>query len=197
MSDPKHIVSEIFEFSPDHLPRGCLIGIDPGPNASALKNALSHAIRRIDWPGLSGEIGGLVSSMLDIDIKDVLVGAWDKFRSFKAQLAKHKISPGERVLIPLIEHTVHSGYQPKVEILMNEQVIQVIDFDIDLALTFKGACLKVEAGRIVEIRTGTCQGRCTVKCEAFVIFQKDSPTLQLPGSIRLGEGIPIGGFVPG
>ncbi len=198
MSDSKHIVREIFAFSSDQLSLDCVIGDDPGPEASALKYALSRVLKRIDWPGLASEIRDLISSMLDIDIQDVLVGAWDQYRSFKTQLAKHNVSPGERILVPLLEHTVHSGYKPKVEILINEQVIRVIDFDIDLALTFKGACLKVEAGRISEIRTGTCQGSCTVKCEEdFIIFQKDLASLQLPGSIRLGDGIPIGSFIPG
>jgi hypothetical protein len=192
MNDASLAFSEVFGFDVKALPRDSLIGLEPGENAASLKNALARLAVGIEWTTVSGDVTRSVEALLNISMKDVLVGAWDKYRALREHLDRHKTSPGEIIVFPLAEHTIHSEHRPFIEILVNEQVIARVDFEVDIALNFKGANLKIQDGKIIEIRTGSCQGSCTVTCQGGVIFQKDSSTVHLPGSIDLGEGIAIG-----
>lgn len=91
----------------------------------------------------------------------------------------------------MAEHTIKSEHKPYIEILINDKSVGKIDFNINISLTLKGIILKIRDGKIQEIQTGSCKGKGTIKCENFVILEKETESISLPGSINLGEGIPI------
>lgn len=55
----------------------------------------------------------------------------------------------------------------------------------------KRILLVIQNGRIMEIEAGTIKGKGIVKCENFTLLEKESEILNLPGSVKLGEGIAI------
>ena len=55
----------------------------------------------------------------------------------------------------------------------------------------EGIILKIQEGKIKEITTGTCKGKGTVECENILILERKTRPFCLPGSVSLGEGIPI------
>lgn len=67
-----------------------------------------------------------------------------------------------------------------------------IPFQVDLALVLKGVVLKIQAGRIKTVRTGSCQARGSLKCENLLLLEKKTQVIELPGLIDLGEGVAIG-----
>jgi hypothetical protein len=73
----------------------------------------------------------------------------------------------------------------------NEKQVGKIEFNIDISLTLKGIILKIRDGRIKEILTGSCKGKGTVRYGNLVITEKETGSFTLPGSIDLGDGIPI------
>ena len=104
---------------------------------------------------------------------------------------KGKYSPNDIFLVPLAEHTIKSEHKPYLEILINDKSVGRIDFSINVALTLKGFILKIQDAKIKEIQTGTCKGRGTIQCEDIVIMEKETGSFPLPGSITLGDGVPI------
>ncbi|MBI2858985.1 MAG: hypothetical protein HYX90_07895 [Chloroflexi bacterium] len=74
---------------------------------------------------------------------------------------------------------------------MNGQPVGKIVFNIAISLALKGIILKIQDARIKEIVTGTCTGNGTIKLEGLVIVERKTEPVSLPGSIRLGEGVPI------
>jgi len=131
------------------------------------------------------------AEILDIGILDIMVKAWNKYKILLKYLDKEKYPPDETFLVPLAEHTIKSEHRPSLEILINDQPAGKIEFSISISIMLKGIILKIQDGKIKGVTTGTCKGKGTLKCENIVILEKKTGSIPLPGSIDLGEGIPI------
>jgi hypothetical protein len=129
--------------------------------------------------------------MLDIKVLDIMVKAWNKYKILLKYLDKEKYPPDETFLVPLAEHTINSEHRPSIDILINDQPVGNIEFSITFSIMLEGIILKIQDGKIKGINTGTCKGKGTLKCENVVILEKKTASIPLPGSIDLGEGIPI------
>jgi hypothetical protein len=93
--------------------------------------------------------------------------------------------------VPLSEHTVKSEHNPHVEILVNDEPVGKIAFQIALTFTVRGAILIVQDGKIRGFKTGEIRGKGTLKCEGLLLLEQDFRAIPLPGSVDLGDGIPI------
>lgn len=174
------------ELSQDQLSK-----IESGRGISTLKEKISRDVTGIKWPVALNEITRKVEDLLDISVIDIFLTAWNKYRILLKYTDKKKYSSNETFFIPLAEHTIKSEHKPYIEILINDKSVGKIDFNINISLTLKGIILKIRDGRIQEIQTGSCKGKGTIKCEDFVIMEKETESISLPGSINLGEGVPI------
>ena len=75
--------------------------------------------------------------------------------------------------------------------LLNEERIGEIRFDVTIALIVKGLILKIQGGKILEVKTGSCQGKGTVAIAGETIFERKSEEIALPGVISFDKGKPI------
>lgn len=157
----------------------------------ALKEKIAKEVTSIKWPVTFDEIKNKIKDLLDISIPDIMVSAWNKYGILLNYTDKKKYSSNETFLVPLAEHTIKSEHKPYIEILINDKSVGKIDFNINISLTLKGIILKIRDGKIQEIQTGSCKGKGTIKCEDFVILEKETESFPLPGSINLGEGAVI------
>lgn len=178
-------------FSLKELAQSRLSTIESSEKMSLLKEKVSKEIKEIRWPVTFNEIIKKVEDLLNISVSDIMVSAWNKYRELLKYTDKGKYPPDVSVLVPLAEHTIKSVHKPSIEILINDKPVGKIDFDINIALTLKGFILKIQDGKIKEIKTGNCKGKGTIKCEDFVILAKETESFPLPGSINLGEGVAI------
>ena len=64
--------------------------------------------------------------------------------------------------MPLAEHTAKSEHHPYVEILLKEQPVGQIVFDLEFSLALEGFVLKIQDGTIREIHTGSGKGECSL-----------------------------------
>jgi hypothetical protein len=149
--------------------------------------------KQLPCQGLVQEACGRVSELLDIRLEDIFTGAWNKLQSLQKYLDKDRYPPEKVVLAPLAEHAIKSQHRPYIEILVNEALVGKIEFQIDLVLKLQGFILKIQDGKITEAFTGTCAGKGTLACENFVMLEKETDAIPLPGSLKFGEGIPIPG----
>lgn len=178
-------------FSLKELSQSRLSTIESSEKMSLLKEKVSKEIKEIRWPVTFNEIIRKVEDLLNISIPDIMVAAWNKYRMLLKYTDRGEYSSNETFLVPLAEHTIKSEHKPYIEILINDKSVGKIDFNINISLTLKGIILKIRDGKIQEIQTGSCKGKGTIKCENFVILEKETESISLPGSINLGEGIPI------
>jgi hypothetical protein len=163
---------------------------------SALKRALEKEAAEIKWPVALGEVMKQAGSLLNVPLGSVISAAWNKYRVLMKYSDPAKYSPDETFLVPLAEHTITSKHRPHIDVLIGDRRIGRIDFVIDISLTIKGFIAKVQGGRLREIKVGTCRAKGTIACEDFLLLEKESDSLDLPGSIDLGEGVPISPKAP-
>jgi hypothetical protein len=75
-------------------------------------------------------------------MKTIMEKAWEKYEEVNQYLDTEKYGDENTFLIPLVEHTVVSEHQPKIEVSIGEihrnplpgQVFFTIDFDVHLEL---------------------------------------------------------------
>ncbi|UCE06852.1 MAG: hypothetical protein JSW07_02085 [bacterium] len=132
-----------------------------------------------------------VSDLLNIDMRAILVNAWTKSGKFFEYSDMEKYPADETFYVPLAEHTITSEHKPSLKPVINNISLGEIVFTIILELTLKGAVLKIRDGRIIEVFLDAGKGKGAIKYGDFSILEKEIEELKLPGSIRLGKGIPI------
>jgi hypothetical protein len=192
MQNNKQItLNDIFSSGKEMLQNRLAI-IEPGEKISSLKDSVLKEAK-VSWPGVFKQIEEKIPDLLNIGIPDILLMAWNKYSILLKYLDKDKYPPDETFLVNLVDHTIKSEHHPFIEILFNEVPKTRIDFTITISLAFKGIILKIQDGKIMEIMTGSCKAKGSVKCENLVLPEMESDSFTLPGSIKLGDGIPIAG----
>ena len=156
-----------------------------------LREKISVAMGKNGWSAAFEEMYRKTTDLLDISVVDVLVGAWNTYQALKKYLDREKYPPTQSILVPLAEHTVKSEHNPHIDILVNDEPVGKIAFQIALTFTVRGVILIVQDGKIKGIKTGEVKGKGSLKCEGALLLEQDFRPIPLPGSVDLGDGIPI------
>jgi hypothetical protein len=159
---------------------------------SALKEKVATLGKGLKWPGTLDGLLEKIPGLLNIQLTDIFATAWNKYRELRKYTNQEKYPPSETVLVSMAEHKIESVHQPYIEIMIDEVLWKKIDFQITVTMKLKGFVLKIQGGKIKEIRTGDLKGIGKIKCEGMVLLEKETESVDLPGTINLGEGIPIG-----
>jgi len=128
----------------------------------------------------------------ELDVIEPILGSWMKYRQLRQYADRKKHGPEETLLLSLREHTMTIAHRPKLEILIGEQTVKALEFEVTLALVLEGVVLKVRDARVREILAGRCRGKGTFKCAGFTLLERATKPVELPGITRR-EGISIPG----
>ena len=175
------------------------------------KNLSADTIRQIKaqpaFQNIRQQIGGAVSfavpdsfydllskeldDLLDIDFSGLIVRAWQKQQRLKKYLDPQQYPPETIYTEIMLKHTLKSRNRHAIRPVINGTTYQGFEFDVNLALEFESAVLKIQDAHIRRIEAGTCQGKGDVAYQGFAIFKASTQPVQLPGSRDLGESCPI------
>jgi hypothetical protein len=191
MNNAPITLNHFFRFDAQNLPQDRLSGLESSEEIASLRNNLSQKARGISWSVALGDILQGIKELLDVKLEEILAEAWKKTQELSKYRDPGKYRPNETVLVHLVEHTINSEHHPKLEIVVNNLVVEKIEFIIRLALSFKGVVLKIRNGKIREILPGSCHGKGYLAWGKFVLLEEETKSFALPRSINLGEGIPI------
>lgn len=158
---------------------------DAGPKERLQKTASTK------WSLVLERIVDHLPGMLDIPIPEIVARAWSGYKELHKYRDRDTYPPGETFLLPTAKHTIRSEHHPVLEIRINGKEISKIEFTVSVALLLDGLILKVQDARIKEIIIGSCAGEGSIMCQKTVILTRKSPSIYLPESVNLGEGIPI------
>lgn len=173
------------------LPAGALSVLAESARMSTLKGLLLKQVTGVPWGNVLSECGRKVGDLLDIDPVDLMIKAWRQYGALVKYADPEKYPPEEVSLVPLAEHTVESEFHPYLEVVVNNQPVAKIVFDVSVALELKGLILKIQGGRIKAIETGSVGGKGSISVEGVALVEKEFEPESLPGTINLGEGIAI------
>jgi hypothetical protein len=146
--------------------------------ASSLKGLVTK-----DW--IARELGSLLKQ---IRLVDIFVGAWNKSRQLRKYLDPTKYPPEEAAFVPLVEHAITSTHQPYIEILINDRPIGKVRLEVIVKINLQGAVLKIQGGKIKEIRSATGRGEGEIRIEGAELLKTESKPFSLLGVIDLGAG---------
>ena len=159
---------------------------------SAVGRAQSLAgLNPVDLHPLADEAQRALASALDIRLGDILTSAWSTASKLReaADPARHK--PDETVVVPMFEHTVRSTQEPVVEFIYNGRQVFSLSVTIELVLRLAGVVLRVRAGRVREIVSGTCTASATLSVAGVKLAERTTREIGLPVRVKLGSGNPI------
>lgn len=160
----------------------------------ALKSSERTEIKGI--PGLGWELAkkkfdGAFWKMLDVKIEHIFCDALILPQDLQTYLDRDKHPPGKVYRKTLAGLTISSKHQPKLEILLEQNLLVELTFDVILELKLESFKLKIQDGRIREIAAGTYQGAATIACRGQVLASVPSREYSLPGKIVFEPGLRI------
>lgn len=191
MSNEQITLKHVFSWKEKVPSEKTLRQIESSEGMSGIKDRVMPQTGKSFWNKVLPEAVNKVDDLLNIKVSDIMVSAWNNYGSLRKYADRKKYPPEKTVLFPLVEHTIKSTHKPYVEIWLNESKVGQVNFEIILALTLKALALKIKDGKVMEIKSGSCVGKGTIKCENVQIHKMESKEIQLPGSIPLGDGVEI------
>ncbi len=170
-----------------------------GASLVDLESDIKSQLPKISLGSVKEEMGAKIGEALDVGLDQVLVSAWKKYQGLQEYADPEKHPPEETALVPLAKHSIKSAHKPHVDLKVKNVLIGSIRLEVQLALQLEGVVLKVQAGRILDLRGGACQASGSLKCllkskvgtKDILSLQRETPKFQLPGAFSFGAGIAI------
>jgi hypothetical protein len=185
-------LSDVVGFRPCELSNEEWSRLESGKGVRELRRPLEEARLPGGWAGIRNKILlEAAGSLLDIRLLDVLDRAWKKGRELEAYRDTEKYPPDKTFPVPLVEHKITSTHKPHVEIQMNAKTVGSVHFAVNIEIAVKGMTLEIRNARIKKIHAGDCKAKGSFLCEGFLLAERESKPLDLPGTIDLGEGLEI------
>lgn len=169
-----------------------LAKLQTGGSLSELKGKVIGQLKPGHWPNVVSGLGDKVSELFDVDLGLLLVSAWRKYGELREYADPKKHPTNESTLVPLGTHTLKVAYSPYLEILFNGRPLGKLVFEVTLSFDLEGFVLTIQNGKIMKVRTGTCQGSGQIEYNDHTLLKRTLTKFSLPGTIELGEGISLG-----
>jgi hypothetical protein len=134
-----------------------------------------------------------LNELLNLDIvRDILLPAWSKHPELQEYRDPEKHPPEETALVPLLEHAITSSHEPTIDPSIAGQSLGEIAFEVEIEAIVKGAILEIRDAKIMKVKLGGVDASGSLGFSGVSFLDKDLASLELPGSIDLKEGFPIG-----
>lgn len=106
---------------------------------------------------LTRQLAEVVLSSLDvIDLKDLLVGGWRKYKDLTDAAVRTLAAIGTEELVALAAHRIVSTHQPSVDLVVKGVNVHTCVFDLSVAFDVNGVLAVVRKGELAALRGGTC-----------------------------------------
>ena len=166
-----------------------LSGLDATEEAADVKAAIERAV-----PGLplGPVIDGVCRSLqqaLDVPLSGMLARAWDRSRELRAAIKQTRDSATAAVLVPLLPHTITSEHRPYVDVVVNGAAVARLVFPLKIGVQLDGIVLRIAGGRITDVMSGAVKIKGTLKFADFVLLEKTTPPISIPGSLPVAESV--------
>ncbi|AGA90376.1 hypothetical protein Thimo_1596 [Thioflavicoccus mobilis 8321] len=156
-----------------------------------LRQGLNERMPGLPWSGIWGHIRACLPHLFQIPATEILAAAWEKHALLREAADEAKHPPGEILVVPMHKRAFTVTHHPRVELFFEGVKLDELEFDLDLELLFETLEVIVQGGRAIEARPGRCQGKATLALQGHRILSRRIGSVQWPGRIPLGQGIPL------
>lgn len=136
----------------------------------------------------SGQIAGAAAQLLDVNLVDVLTGAWRLHQELIKAARRSLQAPGGITLQDLLPFQVSVTQDPYIDILVDDRPVARVQFSLTLEYEIRAMLPEIRAGRLVALHDGECEVTVTLAIEDQQVASR-SMRFELPGVIRLGGGL--------
>ena len=172
------------------LPESGLVG---------LESDIKEQLPKIPFKSVQKEMGAKIAESLNVGIDEILIAGWKKYQGFQEYADPSKHPPEESILVPLAKHTIQSAHRPHVDLKIKGMDVASVVLEVEVAVTLEGVVLKVQGGKIRDVKAGSCQASGKLECslkskvgsKELLSLEKKTGKFQLKGTISLGDGIAI------
>jgi hypothetical protein len=175
-----------------------LLGDAPAAAISACAAAVTSAVQvglvgapNVDWRSVATAIGEKIKAMFDINLIELITGAWEDLRELRECADSRKHPADESISLPLIDHHIDATVRPYLDVAIGGLPAIRVGFEIAFDIELQGVTVEIQDAVIRGLRLGSCQAEATVKCQGAVLFERSMRKLEVPGEIVLTHGIPI------
>jgi len=190
MSEATLTLRELFEAPQDISAR-----VEPQLDALATvqdaRQEIAKASRAIWWGWVRTAVADKSQELLNFNVIDLLAESWKKYLEISQYGDTKKYGRDETILAPLYEHIIKSKHTPYIQILLKEQEVGRVEFNLEFSLTLDAFALKIRNGRIWEIQAGSAKGEGSLTFAGITAWREETKPLRFPGRISLGNGIPL------
>jgi hypothetical protein len=145
---------------------------------------LPHAIHE----AAAGQMAGAAAQLLDVNLVDVLIGAWRLHEELIKAARRSLQAPGGVTLQDLLPFQLSVTQDPYIDVLVDDRSVARIQFSLTLEYEVRAMLPEIRAGRLVALHDGHCDVTATLAIENQQIASR-SMRFELPGAIRLGAGL--------
>ena len=143
---------------------------------------LGREIKTIKWPAAVPDLASKITELFNVELPELFVSAWKKAKELQEALEESKESPDEVIVLELTEHEISNEYHPYIEIrIAGMPLPKKIEFKVQIATALKGINLKIQAGKITEIQTGSCDFEGKLKYQDVTLAEKKVGPIELLG----------------
>ena len=189
--DPFPSLGDLFLGKDGQLPTASLGRLESADRIREAQQGLLEAAKDLEWHGAWRLIKERLPELFDVSVLDLLLAGWEKYALVAEYAEKSRKEPGKTHRVPLHRKRLTSEHHPRIDLLINERVVEELDFTIRLKLDFAGAQLTLENGELRAVRTGECTGSGEVYLRHTQLYKKTFGKLDLPGEVRFRTGLAV------
>ena len=151
----------------------------------AVNTAGTESLAAFGLRAMAGALARNLKGLLQVDLSDVFVTAWNKSGALRQHLEKSARMPGKESFLQLSEHKLASTHRPHVSLMKDGAEILRVEFEATIELVLQGAVLRLLDGAIQDVQTGRIKGKGAVKCFGAILVEKEIPQTSIPGTITI------------
>lgn len=162
-------------------------------NELGITRTALRSVRRLSSSAVAvvdREIGTVTDGLLNLDLGDVLLSAWQKYAKLTDAARRTLAVSGSEEIVGLAAHTVRSTYAPHVDLVADG--LRIHSFKFKLAIVFELTALQaiVRAGTLTALRGGECLVTATLHLDGIQLAKKQR-TVDLELMVRLHPPRPL------
>ncbi|MDM7915948.1 MAG: hypothetical protein ACE15D_14990 [Candidatus Eisenbacteria bacterium] len=173
----KQIASDAEAFE-TRLP-GVLGGILPAPLAGRF------------LPTAAARVAEALLELLDVPLPEILKSAWGEYEALLPYTDPKRYPPDRTVRVSLGTHTVRSSWKPRIELLVDGDVVHTLPCAVTVLLRFDGVDLWIRGGAIREAAIAGCRLAMRVRVAGAVLAEKRTRRLLRSGRLAFEPAVPI------
>jgi hypothetical protein len=139
------------------------------------------------------QVAVVADGLFDLDLGDLVVEGWRKQERLAAAAERTAANPGMSEVVELATHRISSVHHPYVELLLDDEHLANVNFDLQIEFVIKALMVTVRNGHVVNVHAGACDVAATLAAEGFRLASQQRHyelplVVRWPLLLRPGDG---------